>query len=151
MKSKYVQHENSPLREIADLVVEGRQVIGDIEVTEQLWARTMAKGVCKLCSIPYYLNGFGIGDEIRVTSDFVLANTLRTSSQISYRIFISSVAECELIVQELRRLGAEFEPFDSQFMGVTTKTPSQAKSIKVLLQRLAQNRQIEYEDTRSPL
>lgn len=111
----------------------------------------MAKGVCKLCSIPYYLNGFGIGDEIRVTSDFVLANTLRTSSQISYRIFISSVAECELIVQELRRLGAEFEPFDSQFMGVTTKTPSQAKSIKVLLQRLAQNRQIEYEDTRSPL
>jgi hypothetical protein len=117
---------------------------------EQLWGEKVGPQRFVLCCIPFFARDVSLGDEVETDSDFVLRDVIRSSGQVTFRVwFGGSVASTnEELVQGLGAVGPLME-WSSENLLALSIAEAEAQGLADYLHMLEQQGLIQYETGRS--
>lgn len=117
---------------------------------EQLWGQKTASHRFVLCCIPFFVHDISLGDEVETDADFVLQRVVRSSSQITFRVWFGG--QDAMKRQELAREIEVMKPlmeWSSENLLVLSVPEAGARQLADYLQLRENEGVLQYETGRS--
>jgi hypothetical protein len=136
---EFVVHLSPVWREHANFIIDARiEEAGLPRRYEQLWARKVDDNHFKICCIPFFVYDLSLGDEVATNAQgdrqYVIESVVKPSNRFTFRAWFegsSSPTIKDEVVKRLRELGANFEWYSKNLLGVDAEDLPRAEGCRL--------------------
>lgn len=117
---------------------------------EQLWGKkTEAPHRCVVCCIPFFLYDIALGDEVEIDADFVLQRVVRSSGQVTFRVWFGgqNTTMREVLVRDIEAMKPLME-WSSENLLALSVSETEAQPLADYLHSSEQQGLLRYETGR---
>ena len=117
---------------------------------EQLWGQEIAPQRCVVCCIPFFVHDVALGDEVEIDADFVLQRVVRSSGQVTFRVWFGgqNATTRQELVREIEMMKPLME-WSSENLLALSVSEADAQGLADHLQLREQRGFLQYETGRS--
>lgn len=117
---------------------------------EQLWGQAVAPQRCVVCCIPFFVHDVSLGDEVEIDSDFVFVRVMRSSGQVTFRVWFGAQDEAtrHTISKEIEQMNLLMEWSSGNLLAVSAQKPD-AQRVADYLQLRENEGLLQYEAGRN--